>query len=100
MTPDAILLERYCAERDAEAFTELVHRHAGLVFGACRRICGNSIYVAIIYRRSLRALVSIYSRSTFVRAQGVRRRKVRLDFTEGFTVKQRIVIMSLSSSQP
>jgi RNA polymerase sigma factor (sigma-70 family) len=42
MPADAALLRRYATDRDAEAFSELVHRHAGLVFGVCRRICGNA----------------------------------------------------------
>ena len=42
MTSDSDLLHRYLSRRDAEAFTALVHRHAGLVFGACRRVCGNA----------------------------------------------------------
>jgi len=42
MIPDATLFLRYTTARDAEAFAELVRRHAGLVFGVCRRICGNA----------------------------------------------------------
>ena len=38
---DATLLERWTAERDAEAFQELVSRHAGMVFATCLRILGN-----------------------------------------------------------
>ena len=42
MLTDATLLQRYAATRDGEAFAEIVHRHAALVFGVCRRICGNA----------------------------------------------------------
>jgi RNA polymerase sigma factor (sigma-70 family) len=38
---DATLLERWTADRDAEAFQELVSRHAGMVFATCLRILGN-----------------------------------------------------------
>jgi RNA polymerase sigma factor (sigma-70 family) len=37
-TPDATLLARFVANRDADAFTELVERYAPLVWGACRRV--------------------------------------------------------------
>jgi RNA polymerase sigma factor (sigma-70 family) len=42
MLADAILLERYAVARDPDAFAEIVHRHTGLVFGVCRRLCGNA----------------------------------------------------------
>src|SRR5262245_43933062 len=35
---DAELLRRYAATRDEAAFTELLGRHAGLVWGVCRRL--------------------------------------------------------------
>src|SRR5438876_3553632 len=39
---DARLLGRYVADRDEAAFELLVWRHAGLVFGVCRRVLGDS----------------------------------------------------------
>ena len=35
---DSILLGQYARTRDADAFAELVRRHAGLVYGACLRV--------------------------------------------------------------
>ena len=33
-----ILLRRFAATGDAEVFSEIVQRHAGLVYGACHRV--------------------------------------------------------------
>ena len=41
-THDLALLERWRRDRDAEAFRELVSRHAGMVYATCRRILGNA----------------------------------------------------------
>jgi DNA-directed RNA polymerase specialized sigma24 family protein len=41
MSPDIQLLHRYAATRDADAFTQLVRRHAGMVYGVARRITGD-----------------------------------------------------------
>lgn len=41
-TPDLELLEKYADERDESAFAALVERYSSLVFGVCRRICGDS----------------------------------------------------------
>ncbi|MBI2433570.1 MAG: sigma-70 family RNA polymerase sigma factor [Candidatus Hydrogenedentes bacterium] len=37
---DLMLLNRWQKERDAEAFAEIVRRHAGMVHGACARVLG------------------------------------------------------------
>ncbi|MGH9360533.1 MAG: RNA polymerase sigma factor, partial [Thermoanaerobaculia bacterium] len=42
MTPsDPALLEDWRTRRDAEAFNEIVSRHADMVFATCKRILGN-----------------------------------------------------------
>jgi RNA polymerase sigma-70 factor (ECF subfamily) len=40
-TTDAALLDRFLTTRDEGALTTLVHRHAPMVMGVCRRILGN-----------------------------------------------------------
>ena len=42
MDSDAVLLERYAARRDADAFTEIVRRYAGMVYATCMRVTGNA----------------------------------------------------------
>lgn len=41
MTTDGELVERFCRDRDAAAFEELVARHGPMVMGVCRRKLGN-----------------------------------------------------------
>jgi RNA polymerase sigma factor (sigma-70 family) len=41
-TPDAALLARYCADRDAAAFAVMVDRHGPMVLRVCRRVLGNT----------------------------------------------------------
>ena len=38
--PDADLLARFAAGRDADAFAELVRRHGPVVYRVCRRLAG------------------------------------------------------------
>jgi len=42
MPNDATLLRRYAQTQDADAFSELVQRHAGLVYAVCLRVAGSS----------------------------------------------------------
>jgi DNA-directed RNA polymerase specialized sigma24 family protein len=37
-----LLLERFISNGDAAAFSELVRRHSGLVYGACMRVLADS----------------------------------------------------------
>src|SRR5262245_52378768 len=39
--PDEELLQRYCAERDEDAFAVIVRRHGGLVLDVCRAVLRN-----------------------------------------------------------
>ncbi|MFA6241412.1 MAG: sigma-70 family RNA polymerase sigma factor [Candidatus Hydrogenedentales bacterium] len=41
-TNDLALLSRWTRDRDPEAFAEVARRHAGMVYGACRRVLGNA----------------------------------------------------------
>jgi RNA polymerase sigma factor (sigma-70 family) len=41
MLADQLILQDYIATRNGEAFAELVKRHAGMVFGTCRRVLGD-----------------------------------------------------------
>lgn len=43
MSPsDAVLMDRWRRRSDAEAFAEIVGRHAGMVYGTCRRLLGDT----------------------------------------------------------
>jgi len=51
MNDDAELLRRYADEGAEDAFTELVHRHVDLVFGAALRRTGDSHHAADVTQR-------------------------------------------------
>ena len=42
MADDTTLLRQYARTRDADAFAELVKRHAAMGYGVCLRITGSS----------------------------------------------------------
>src|SRR4051812_12219571 len=46
MNDDASLLRRFVEEESQEAFTELVHRHVDLVYGAALRRTGGNAHAA------------------------------------------------------
>ena len=56
-TGDAALLDRWRAGRDAEAFAEIVTRHAGMVFATCNRILGNRAAAEEVSQECFLALV-------------------------------------------
>ena len=39
---DSVLQQRWIACQDADAFSEIVARHARLVYGTCRRVLGDA----------------------------------------------------------
>ena len=42
MSTDLALLQQYARTRDADAFAELVHRYADMVYATCLRITANA----------------------------------------------------------
>jgi RNA polymerase sigma factor (sigma-70 family) len=56
-TTDADLLGRIAATRDADALTELIRRHAGLVWGVCRRTLRQSQDAEDAFQATFLALV-------------------------------------------
>ena len=46
LSPDAELLRRYVEDRSEDAFTELVHRHLGLVYATALRRVGHDAHLA------------------------------------------------------
>lgn len=56
MEADLILLRRYAEDRDAEAFEELVRRHAGMVYAACKRVTGNGALAEDVSQECFMAL--------------------------------------------
>jgi RNA polymerase sigma factor (sigma-70 family) len=54
--PDAELLRRYVATRDADAFAALVERHGAMVLGVCRRVTGDTHAADDAYQAAFLAL--------------------------------------------
>jgi RNA polymerase sigma factor (sigma-70 family) len=55
--PDALLLERFVAERDEEAFEVLLWRHGGMVLSVCRRLLRREQDVEDAFQATFLALV-------------------------------------------
>jgi RNA polymerase sigma factor (sigma-70 family) len=55
-TADAVLLERFAAARDEQAFEELMARHGSMVFGVCRRVLDNEHDAADAYQATFLVL--------------------------------------------
>ena len=53
---DVALIEQWRTQRDAEAFAEIVSRHAGMVFAACNRILGDRAAAEEVSQECLFAL--------------------------------------------
>ena len=51
------LLQRFAANGDAEAFSQIVHRHAGLVYWACQRVVQDQSLVADLVQETFLQLV-------------------------------------------
>ena len=51
------LLQRFAANGDAEAFSQIVHRHAGLVYWACQRVVQDQSIVADLVQETFLQLV-------------------------------------------
>ncbi|MCC6490141.1 MAG: sigma-70 family RNA polymerase sigma factor, partial [Candidatus Hydrogenedentes bacterium] len=114
--PDAVLLERWQRRRDADAFTELVQRHAGMVVACCKRILreqtlaedvAQECFIALMQsRESVRVslgawLHTIAVRRSIDRIKGdARRRKREAAFAEnrGDTVEDDAPIDDLLAS--
>lgn len=53
---DAELLQRFVMDRHAEAFHELIQRHAAVVWSVCRRSCGNDTLAEDAFQATFIAL--------------------------------------------
>jgi RNA polymerase sigma factor (sigma-70 family) len=65
--PDAELLRRYVASRDANAFAALVERHGAMVLGVCRRVTGDTHAADDAYQAAFLALAR---RAATIRSPG------------------------------
>ncbi|GDY12869.1 hypothetical protein LBMAG53_17470 [Planctomycetota bacterium] len=96
MPPDAVLLGRYAESRDAEAFADLVVRHAGLVYGTCQRVlrdthaaedAAQDCFLALArHARQVRGNLAGWLHTTALRAALRRRADVRVTLEQATDV--------------
>lgn len=61
---EAALLRRFAQNGDAEAFSEIAHRHAGLVYGTCLRVTGDAQHAADLAQETFFQLLKNAGRIT------------------------------------
>ena len=50
---DTILVQRMVSQGDAEAFSVIMRRYAGMVYGTCLRVLGNDAQAADVVQETI-----------------------------------------------